>query len=76
VDFILRRDKNIEAVQVSYSIDNQKTREREVSALLECTRLLNLSAGTIITRDYSAEETINGIFIKYIPITDWLKDIK
>ncbi|MCL4391172.1 ATP-binding protein [Candidatus Parvarchaeota archaeon] len=76
VDFILRRDKNIEAIQVSYSIDNQKTREREVSALLECTRLLNLSAGTIITRDYSAEETINGIFIKYIPITDWLKDIK
>ncbi len=76
VDFILRRDKNIEAIQVSYSIDNQKTREREVSALLECTRLLNLSAGTIITRGYSAEETINGIFIKYIPITDWLKDIK
>lgn len=74
VDFILRRGKNIEAIQVSYSITDQKTKEREVSALLECTRLLNLTEGTVITRDYSAEETIGGVFIKYIPIIDWLKN--
>ena len=76
VDFILRRDKKIEAIQVSYSIREQRTRERELSALLECTRLLNLSEGTIITKDYFAEETIDGIFIRYIPIMDWLKSIK
>ncbi|KJE48565.1 MULTISPECIES: ATP-binding protein [unclassified Acidiplasma] len=70
VDFILT-GKNIELIQVSYSVSDPGTRPRETSALVEAAMNLGLNTGIIITYDYEGEESINGILIKYIPFWLW-----
>ena len=60
------------AIQVSYSIQDDVTRNREVKALLKLADAYNLKKLDIITRD---EETIineNGHVIHVIPIWKWL----
>ena len=60
------------AIQASYSIQDDVTRNREVKALLKLADAYNLKKLDIITRD---EETIineNGHVIHVIPIWKWL----
>ncbi len=75
VDFVITElGKPVEIIQVAYSnLDDQNTKEREISALLECAQCLKMSEGKILTSTYEHEETIQGINIKYIPLHQWLK---
>ena len=73
VDFIIRENRNYEILQVAYSVKNNEVREREVAALLECAKRLNLNKATVITMDYASEETLNDITIEYVPVEDWMK---
>lgn len=59
-------------LQASYSIADDETREREISALLKVGKHLNAKRLTIIT--YNEEETItvNDITIEVIPLWKWL----
>lgn len=59
-------------LQASYSIADDETREREISALLKVCKHLNAKKLTIIT--YNEEETItvNDITIEVIPLWKWL----
>lgn len=59
-------------LQASYSIADDDTREREISALLKVGKHLNAKRLTIIT--YNEEETItvNDITIEIIPLWKWL----
>ncbi|MBR3976980.1 MAG: ATP-binding protein [Bacteroidaceae bacterium] len=59
-------------IQVAYSIAEEETREREISALLKVGKHLKAEKRTIIT--YNEEETIttNDITIEVIPLWKWL----
>ncbi|EQD66077.1 ATPase [mine drainage metagenome] len=72
VDFVIKDKRKYEIVQVAYSVEDEKTRSREVSALLECANRLNLEEAEIVTMDYSGEELINGIRISYKKASDWI----
>jgi hypothetical protein len=60
------------AIQVSYNLNNEKTRARETDGLINCCNRLNLNSGEIITFDYAKEELINNVLIKYTPVEDWI----
>jgi predicted AAA+ superfamily ATPase len=60
-------------IQVTYSIANDDTREREISSLLKVAKHLQAKRLTIIT--YNEEQTIsldNGSTIEVIPLWKWL----
>jgi predicted AAA+ superfamily ATPase len=64
VDFItLSAAGQLKLFQVSLSLKESKTKERELSALIEAMKELNVSEGTIITLDDEADviHTINGV---------------
>jgi predicted AAA+ superfamily ATPase len=73
VDFVIKGDKKVEElIQVCYDVEDPKTKEREVKALLEAMKFFRLRTGIIVTWDYEDEERINGKKISYIPIWKWL----
>ena len=70
IDFIVG-EKTKEIIQVCYDVSEPDTRSREVSALLEGARNLDIKSGKIITYDFEDEEIIDGIKIQYIPFWIW-----
>jgi len=61
-----------DAVQVSYSVDDYQTKEREVKGLLSGMDVFGLKVGLIITEDYEKEEIIGSKKIIFIPLWKWL----
>jgi len=75
VDFVIKEDLKPEGlIQVSWNIEDKKTKIREVNGLTEAMNEFNLSEGLIITGDYSGEEKIGDKTIKYVPLWRWLLD--
>lgn len=74
VDFVIKYKQQYEAVQVAYSVGAEKTREREVTSLLDCCKRLNLGSGEIVTVDYSGEELLEGISIRYVSADQWIEE--
>ncbi|MBI1973886.1 ATP-binding protein, partial [Candidatus Micrarchaeota archaeon] len=73
VDFIVRKGTEIrEAIQVAYSLDSKKTRDREIRGLVECSKSLGIKRGWIITSADEGTETVEGIHITFIPLWKWL----
>ncbi len=73
VDFLIRQDNTIkQLIQVSYNIDDPKTKERELRALLKASEHTKCTNLLIITWDYENTETIGKKTIKYIPLWKWL----
>jgi predicted AAA+ superfamily ATPase len=70
LDFYLPEEKT--AIQVSYDLIGQETRDREVRALVEFNKVFKLDRAIIVT--YDEEETIEkeGLIIKVIPVWKWL----
>ena len=70
VDFYLPEQNHL--IQVSYSIAEEETREREISALLKVSKHLKADKLTIIT--YNEEDTlrIDNNVIEVIPLWKWL----
>jgi len=62
-------------VQVSYKMDESKTREREISSLLKASKTYQVEEMIIIT--HSQEETINqeGKKIDIVPVWKWLLNV-
>jgi len=75
VDFVVKRKTKYEAFQVAYSVKDDKTRTREISALLDCAAYLNLDSCQIITMEYANEEVVGGITITYVPASEWIADM-
>jgi predicted AAA+ superfamily ATPase len=74
VDFVITElGKPVELIQVANSnLDHEKTKQREISALLEGLKSLGLKSGKILTSSYEHEEHIEGFHVKYIPLYLWL----
>ena len=71
VDFVVQ-EKEIVLFQVCYSLDDEKSLEREKRALYEAMSELNLQKGTILT--YNHQELINSEYgqIQMFPAWKWL----
>ncbi|MBI4448642.1 ATP-binding protein [Candidatus Woesearchaeota archaeon] len=73
VDFIIRQGKKIEAIyQVTYDLDNESTKNREVGGLVACAHEFNQKHGMIITKDVEKNETIKGVTIRFMPLWKFL----
>lgn len=67
VDFFINTTQTKVLVQVSYSIDNNNTKEREIKSLLKAMEEQNMAVGFIFTWNKEEEISINDKRIKMIP---------
>lgn len=73
VDFVIRRGLNIvKAVQVSQSLTDEKTRERELRALLDARDELEAEHLTVITEDEEGDIILEGVSVEIVPAWKWL----
>ncbi len=73
VDFIVWGGDHVEeVVQVCWDVAAPKTREREVRSLVRACRELKESAATVLTADYEADETVDGIRVRFRRFAAWM----
>jgi predicted AAA+ superfamily ATPase len=60
------------AIQVCYSLRDLDTRKREISALLQLSKRVDVKRYLIITKDEEETITESGIEIEVIPVWKWL----
>lgn len=72
VDFIAIKGNNNTPIQVSYSINEKSTRERELKGLLEYMDKYKVDKGIVITYDEREEIKTEKKVINVIPIWEWL----
>ncbi len=73
VDFIIiKGDKIIKMIQVTYSENKKDIDKREVKAVLRASKELKCRDIEIITWDYDEVETYDNVNIQYIPLWKWL----
>jgi len=73
IDFVIAKNGNIqELIQVSLSLNNEKTRKREISALVKAANDLKCNNLKIITQEDKDTIVQNGQTIEIISIIDWL----
>lgn len=70
VDFVIKKDKVEELIQVSY--ESEKIEEREYRNLIQASNLLNCNNLTIITWGLEDKMDIEGKEIRLIPLWKWL----
>ena len=72
VDFLVRDGvKNCELLQASYSLGQQKTRDRECRALVQAANELDVSELTIVTMNERKDERYDGKQIRVVPLKEW-----
>ena len=77
VDFVIRQGSEVKKlIQVVYELDDEKTKEREIKALVEAAEEFGLDGKKgellIITKDYEAKEDFEGKRITYKKLWKWL----
>lgn len=74
VDFVVTElGKPVEIIQVAYSdLNHSDTKERELSAIIECLKHFGMKEGKILTSTYEDEIKIEDFKINYIPLYIWL----
>lgn len=77
VDFVVKQGLNItDLIQVCYDVGAERTKNREVRALLHGARELHCRNLTVITGDYEGMESVEWYGLKenirYVPLYKWL----
>lgn len=76
VDFVTAGRGEKEAIQVCWEVTNYKTREREVKSLAKGLVELDWPGGTILTEDFVGQEVVDGKWIKYRRLWEWLVNLE
>ena len=77
VDFIVKNGlRPVEAIQVCWNLDDERTKKRETRALYSAMKDLDLDRGIIITEDMEAVEETDGKQIYFTPMWKWLLNQK
>ena len=72
-DFVLQREENVVLlIQVSWSIADDETREREIKGLLEASSVTGCDNLLIITDDEKDSLNVEGKRVDVIPAWEWL----
>ena len=73
IDFVITQNGKIqELIQVSLTLENEKTRKREIAALLKGTAELHCNNLRIITQDETETIVENDKTIEIVSVIDWL----
>ncbi len=74
MDFVVKEGLKVrELVQVCWKVEGEeKTRRREIVALVKAMDELKLKEGLIITGDKEGRENVNGKWVTYKPLWKWL----
>jgi len=71
-DFIVSEKNSItRAIQVTYDMSDEETKNREIKGLLNACRYFSLKSGIIVTYDSEDDIIQDGIEIKLIPFYKW-----
>jgi hypothetical protein len=77
VDFVVKSGLEVkQLIQVCWNVEDEKTKEREVTALLKAMDEFKLKEGLVITEDYEDKEARNEKIITYKPLWKWLLEEK
>lgn len=72
-DFVIKeKNRIVEAIQVSWSVYNPTTREREIEGLVEALASYKLKEGLILTDEDEDEFIIKNFKIRVMPTWKWL----
>lgn len=72
-DFIIRNGYEISySIQVTKSLESTKTKEREITGLIDALKTYKLKEGLILTEDEEDEFEVDGFKIIVKPIWKWL----
>jgi len=72
-DFVIKERNQITlAIQVCWSMHDDKTKQREINGLLDAMTSYQLEEGLILTEDNSDSLTINNKLITVMPVWLWL----
>lgn len=72
-DFLIReKSKIIQAIQVTASLEDKKTKDREVAGLYEAMDTHSLKEGLILTENENFTIALEDKTIKVIPVYNWL----
>ena len=73
VDFVVKEGLKVkQLLQVSYNVERESTKQREIKALISASKELRCDNLLVITWDYEAEEKIEGKLVRFIPLWKWL----
>jgi len=73
VDFVIKEKLKVtQLIQVCWSIEDDKTKKREVSSLLKAMAEFKLKEAVVITEDFESEEKFNSKKIIFLPLWKWL----
>lgn len=72
IDFVVKKGKIIQLLQVSMDLGNENTKAREIRALVQAVQELKLERGIIITSNEEEELLIEGVNIDIIPLYKFL----
>lgn len=73
VDFLIKSGKNaLKLIQVADNLDNEKTRHRELNALIKAMDELKLKTALVLTEDTEEEIALEGKVVMVKPIYKWL----
>ncbi len=75
IDFLYNENEQFHLLQVSYGLDDLKTREREIKAIVDAASELPQTKNILLT--YNEEDTLvdNNVEIKILPVWKWLLGI-
>lgn len=72
-DFIVKKGLKVsEAIQVTESLDNDRTRERELNGLAHAMKAYKLKEGLVLTDDEFDEIKLDRLTVKVRPVWFWL----
>jgi len=73
VDFTISEGlKTKEIIQVSYSLENKKTLQRELRGMALCARELGAENCLVITKDHEGTERFEEMEMRFVPLCKWL----
>ncbi len=73
VDFAISEGlKTKEIIQVAYSLENEKTRHREIRGMTSCAVELDAKNCVVITKEHEGTERFEEIEMRFIPLWKWL----
>ena len=73
IDFVIKKGYEVvELIQVCYDLTNSDVEEREVKALLEASKELNVVKLTVLTWNERREVEKDGMSIQFVPLWEWL----
>lgn len=77
VDFVVAENgKALELIQVTFSIEEEKTKNREYRGLLNASKALRCNNLTLITFDQTASASVEGKTINIVSAADWLAQVE